>query len=239
MRWLCLTREFPLPHGYETNQHQTFYAAALQAPDGTIQTGVLKFSLPEPSLSAPFPNGLPGLSVFQLQGFEPLGKTNFLYASMVSSDEAAPGLRQYADKVRQPIKGSHSLFGDFRYKAEHEYCYATYSYLGHDVVIDFPTDIGFTYEAVVPALDKLGENFAAFVEGARLFAFDRLSHLLQQWSETQHISKDVFLATISPSSVTLYSDGRLSFVFLDGDLFGGHGIFVSALPDGTFQDAGI
>ena len=239
MPWFCLTREFPLPDGFETNQHQTFYAAAVQAPDGTLQTGIFKFSLPEPNVIAPFPNGLLGLSVFQVQGFEQMGKTNFLYTSLVSSPEEALSLKQYADEIRQPIAGSHPIFGDFRHNKEHENCYATYAYLGQDVTVVFSTDRGLTYESMELALDTLGGNFPALIERAKAFAFDELSHVLQQWNETKHISKDMFVNAISPCSVSLYVSGEAELTFSDGDLFVGHAIMVSVSADGTFADAGI
>ena len=239
MHWLCLTREFPLQSSYETNQFQTFYAAAVQAPDGTILKGDFKFSLPEPSLSVPFPDGLLGLKVFQLRDFEQLGKANFLYTSLLSSNEKAIGLRQYADEIRQAVVGSHSLFGDFRHNKDHEYCYATYPYRGQDVSVAFSTDSGLTYESMEHALDTLGGNFAEWVEGAQVFAFDQLSHLLQQWNQTKHISKGMFLEAISPCSVSLYSSGEAELTFTDGDLFVGHAIIVSVSADGTFKDASI
>jgi len=242
-KWICLTTEFPLSRFYKTNEHHSFYAAAIKDPKGVLYEGNIKLSLPTPSAAIPFPQGLSGLEIFALDGVEILGKSNFLYKSMGLLKNDDVELRRIADKIRRPLVGTNMMFGDFYFHAKDECSSAQYLYQEKTVEISFSADSENAYQAFETALNHLANEFSPLTTGAKAFACDKLLASANDWNPSENtsgeISKDRFLAALSLESIHISSSENLELVFSDGGLFAGHIIIVNGSLSGSFRDAGI
>ncbi|MGH1328965.1 DUF2262 domain-containing protein [Bacillus pretiosus] len=67
----------------------------------------------------------------------------------------------------------------------------------------------------------------------KMYAAKELVELANEWlqdddeAEIDEITKEMFIDSITLSSLSVYSEGDFEIFFLDGDIFGGHSIIVS------------
>jgi hypothetical protein len=79
----------------------------------------------------------------------------------------------------------------------------------------------------------------------KIFAADELLELANEWLEDideageTEITKETFIDAMSIESISVFPDGEFEMYFFDGDIFGGHSIYVSGNVNGKLNSADI
>jgi len=118
---------------------------------------------------------------------------------------------------------------------------------GVEVLVYLETDEedGDTADVAMSTLNNLAKKLRECDNSYRMYAAQKLTSLANEWlsesedEDDEEITEEVFAERMEISEVTFHSDGSISLLYLDDDMFWGHVISIDVEDDGEITDAYI
>jgi hypothetical protein len=158
-----------------------------------------------------------------------------------------PELERIRDAMQAPVRSTHPTLGEFEYDRSLRAFSGAVDWNGRRVPLSLGCPDPKRPKRVLKHAESLLANWQDWQHRAPAFAADRLLALKNgEWADEDDdgkrappITRDEFLARLSPNSIEIQESGRLTFWFDDGDLFSGHLVHVDGKVDGKITKAGI
>ena len=174
-------------------------------------------------------------------------ENTYMLVRVLEKDVQNEKLLDYRKRFSKPVL-IETRYGKFELERAYSWFAAEIELGGltSSVYLETDEEDGNTAKGALQAFLKMADSFAEFDKKNKEYAAQNLLGLANEWLEAdeqedkpEKITKEMFINAMEISEITVSSDGSISLLYHDGDMFWGHVIEISVEADGIISDANI